>query len=222
LAIWPIQYARGIAQQHPADGQRGFSVAVPERGAAGQVHCEGLSGIPRQVFGLPHRGLVTEAVAQLRLTWPLLGFDARFAFGLGWDGTVELGIEHQTRDQSDTVLATRESEAGGGERAIAYEQEFARRVPAAHQTHEDLGILGNGPIRLAQSLAQRRRAGRDHQDRQRPFAPAPRTGDEQREAHPVDTLGGDDMPRLRAHGVMVAPFEGNLGAPAPFEGPIDG
>jgi hypothetical protein len=94
---------------------------VPERGAAGQVRREGLSGIPRQVFGLPHRGRVGKAVAQLRLPWPLLGFDSWFAFGLGWDGIVELGIEHQTRDQSDTVLATRESEAGGGEGAITYE-----------------------------------------------------------------------------------------------------
>ncbi len=114
-------FARWIAQQHPADGQRCFSIAVPERGAAGQVHREGLSDIPRQVFGLPHRGRVTEAVAQLRLPWPLLGFDAWFAFGLRWDGIVELGIEQQTRNQSDTVLATGESEAGGGEGAIAYE-----------------------------------------------------------------------------------------------------
>ncbi len=37
----------------------------------------------------------------------------------------------------------------------------------------------------------------------------------------MDTRGGDDVTRRRPHGVMGAPCEGNLGTPAPFEGPID-
>jgi hypothetical protein len=37
----------------------------------------------------------------------------------------------------------------------------------------------------------------------------------------MDALRRDNMARLRPHGVMMAPFEGDLGAPAPFQRAID-
>jgi hypothetical protein len=97
-----------------ANGERRFSIAMPKRGAAGEVQGGRLPRIPGQFFGLPQGGLIVEAVRELRLAWPLLRLDPWCAFGLGRDGIVELGIEQQTRDQSHAMLATGVTEARGG------------------------------------------------------------------------------------------------------------
>jgi hypothetical protein len=129
-------------------------------------------------MGLPVGCLIGEAVGQFGLALPLLGFETRFAFGLGRNRIVELGIKEQTGDQPHAVLSAGVPEADGGESAISDEHQFARGMPLAHEPDEHLGILWGSPVGLPKLLAQCGRAGWNGQDGHRPLASTPRTGDQ--------------------------------------------
>ena len=217
--LWRELTAR-IADQQPANGHRGQTAVVPDSGAGGDLDGTIGAAVPKSDGVVLPNGIgVVQDLTELRQALALNRWPSA-ARTLGRCGSIQIGVEPQSGDDTD-ITANRGEEADGGKSGVADEHDAAAGQPAV-DLHGDLA----GAIQ--QRLGRARFAGIEplgrckHGEKRQPHdAAGPGYMNEQLRGQPAQAAGLHKMSFGGADRVTIDAASADLVPPAPLNGIVD-